>query len=307
MTIQQLQYFLAACKHRSFSGAADACFIAQPSLAAQVRRLEDELGTKLFIRGPRRLSLTEAGKALEPRAEQILEGVSEAVAEVSTVRGIKGGTVSLGTFNLAHRYLVHEVITSFVANYPDVSVRVIGQNSTEVVEMIRAGELEAGLVTLPIDDDGLEVRPVMTDDLLYVELEGSGLEGPMTIEDLATRRLIFYDAHFGSRDPTRRQLSDRARRAGVALESAIEVETLDAAISLAAQGVGGTYVLETVVRSKSFPGVLAKIPFDPPLSDTFAFVKRRDAQLSPATRELVRLAEIQIARYNKPARLIAER
>ncbi|MBS1878017.1 MAG: LysR family transcriptional regulator [Actinobacteria bacterium] len=302
MTLQQLQYFLAACEHRTFSSAADACYIAQPSLAAQVRRLEEELGAKLFIRGPRRLSLTEAGKALEPRAREILAGVKSAVAEVSSVRGIESGTASLGTFSLAYRYLVQEVVTGFVAQYPDVGVRVIGQNSAEVVEMIRSGELEAGLITLPIDDEALEVRPVMTDDLLYVELEGSGSSEPMSVERLATQRLIFYDAHFGSRDPTRRQLAERARDAGVPLEGAIEVETLDAAISLAAQGLGGTYVLETIAQSNSFPQVLSAVPFDPPLFETFAFVQQRGAQLSPATRELVRLAEIELANYNKPPR-----
>src|ERR671915_776082 len=97
MTLQQLRYFLAAAEHRSFSGAANALLMAQPSLSDQIRRLEAELGVPLFARAGRRLELTEAGRMLRPHAERTLASAEEAVESVKEVRTPTGGTAHLGT------------------------------------------------------------------------------------------------------------------------------------------------------------------------------------------------------------------
>lgn len=300
VTIAQLRYFLAACESGSFTAAADQLYIAQPSLAEQIRRLEAELGVKLFVRSGRRLTLTESGRALRPRAENVLRSVDEAMASVADVRHLRGGTASLGTFAVAYRFFVREVVAEFATRHPDVRVRVVGQNTIEVCEQIRRGDLEAGLVTMPFDESGLEVRPVMTDENLFASTDA--LEGEaMTIERLAASRVILYDAHFGWHDPTRSQLADRARGAGVEIQPAIEVEGLDAALALAARGFGGTFALRTVIESDDFPASLRTVPFDPPLYDTFAFIWRRSTTLSPATEELIRLTEAHMARFGRPA------
>src|SRR5919205_3511080 len=98
MTLQQLTYFVAAAEHGSFSGAADALHMAQPSLSEQICRLEAELGVSLFARTGRRLELTEAGRLLLPHAERTLEAAREAGESVREVRDVRGGTVAFGTF-----------------------------------------------------------------------------------------------------------------------------------------------------------------------------------------------------------------
>lgn len=301
MTLQQLRYFLAACQHGSFAAAADSLYLAQPSLADQVRRLESELGVRLFVRSGRRLTLTEAGRTLLPHAERVMADVDAAAASVADVRQLRDGTATLGTFGVAYHFFVHEVIAECAARYPDLNVRVLGQNTIEVCEMIREGQLEAGLVTLPIDEAGLDVRPVMTDEQLVVGVDGPDMEGPMTIQRLTQMRRIDYSGHFGMRDPTMQTLIERARRAGVELQPPkIQVENLEAALGLAARGLGGTVVLRTVAEAATFPELLTTVSFDPPLYETFAFVQRSGVTLSPATRELIRLTEQQIARFGKP-------
>jgi DNA-binding transcriptional LysR family regulator len=300
MTLQQLRYFLAACQHGSFAAGADSLYIAQPSLADQIRRLEGELGVRLFVRSGRRLQLTEAGKTLQPHAENVLASVEQAAASVSDVRHLRGGIASLGAFGVAYHFFVREVVAGFVARHPDVLVRVVGQNTVELCEKIRAGELEAGLCCLPFDDSGLDVRPLMTDENLFCAVEGPDVQEPMTIERMSKTRLILYDAHFGWHDPTRRQLLERARAAGVRLEPAIEVESFESALDLTSQGLGGTFALRSVVDEARFPKTVKAVPFDPPLYDTFTLVSRKGTKLSPATRELVRLAEAAISRLDKP-------
>src|SRR3954464_4273391 len=98
MTLQQLQYFLAAAEHRSFSAAAQALHMAQPSMSEQIRRLEAELGAPLFVRA-HRLELTGAGRLLRPQAERTLAAAQEAADSVREVRRLETGTATFGTFS----------------------------------------------------------------------------------------------------------------------------------------------------------------------------------------------------------------
>src|SRR3954465_14235151 len=98
MTLQQLTYFLAAAEHGSFSAAANALLMSQPSMSEQIRRLEAELGVPLFVRAGRGIELTEPGRLLQPHAERTLAEAREAVESVREVRTLAGGTVTFGFF-----------------------------------------------------------------------------------------------------------------------------------------------------------------------------------------------------------------
>ena len=291
MTLQQLRYFLAAAEHGSFSAAAEALLMAQPSLSDQIRRLEAELGVALFARAGRRLALTEAGRMLRPHAERTLAAADGAVESVKEVRTLTGGTASFGTFGSAHHYLLGGLVQDFRRRYPEVRVRVVGQNSAEVADAIREGTLEAGLIALPIDDRGLEVRPSIREENHYVSASPRRVAKPVTIEALAAAPLILYDARWGAVDPMRRQLNERAQRAGVRIEPQIEVEYMTAALDLAARKLGDTIAAPSVLVTRGFESSLGSVSLDPPLYDTYAFVTRRNAHLSPATRALLELAQ----------------
>jgi DNA-binding transcriptional LysR family regulator len=293
LTLQQLDYFLAAIEHGSFSAAAEELHLAQPSLSEQVRKLEAELGVALFARVGRGLVLTESGRELRPHAERVRADVEAARASVSAVRELRGGTATFGTWGGARFFPGSDFIAAFRRRYPEVRVRVVGLNSAEVVEQVRAGELEAGMVVLPIDDRGLDVQPILEDELVYLSADPARVRRPKAIADLAGAPLIFADASYGIEDPTRRHLGELAQRAGVTLEPQVEVEDIEAALDLAARGLGDT------ILSRGFLLALARrvskrlgwTHFDPPIYDTFAFISRRGGQLSPATREFLRLAE----------------
>jgi DNA-binding transcriptional LysR family regulator len=295
MTLQQLRYFLAAADKGSFSAAAESLLMAQPSLSDQIRKLEAELGVAVFTRAGRRLVLTEAGRMLRPHAERTLAAADEAVESVKEVRTLTGGTVSFGTFGSAHHYLLGGLVQDFRRRYPDVRVRVVGQNSAEVADAVREGALEAGLVALPIDDGGLEVRPSIREENHYVSASPQRVAQPKTIEDLAAAPLILYDARWGPVDPMRRQLAERAQRAGVRLEPEIEVEYLTAALDLAARRLGDTIADPSVLVTRGYARTLSSVSLDPPLYDTYAFITRRNAHLSPATRAFMELAEKRVA------------
>jgi DNA-binding transcriptional LysR family regulator len=297
MTLQQLRYFLASLEKGSFSAAAEEMHIAQPSISEQVRRLEAELGVALFQRVGRGLVPTEAGHVLRDHAERVIAAADEARESLSAVRELKGGTASFGTFGTARHYLGTGLIDDFRIRYPHVKVRLVGQNSSEVAEAVRGGELEAGLVALPIDDRGLEVRPTFRDEVLVASTSARRLKGRMTIEKLAEMPLILSEARWGAQDPTRRQLTELAQRVGVTLEPEIDVEDIEVAIELAVRGHGDVIVGRSVLGSLGdhISPRLGWKPFDEPIYDTFAFISRRGAQLSPATREFMGLAERRLS------------
>jgi len=289
--LQQLTYFLAAVEHGSFSAAANSLHMAQPSLSEQIRRLEAELGVPLFARAGRGLELTDAGRLLRPHAQRTLAEAQAAAESVREVRDLTGGTVAFGTFGSAHHYLLGGLVQDFRTRHPQVRVRAIGQNSAEVADAVRDGQLEAGLVVLPVEDRGLDVRPALEEELLYLSAEPERLRAPVTIEALARAPLILYDARWAREDPMRRRLGELAQRAGVVLEPVIEVEYLTAALDLAARGLGDTVGPRSVLAARGFARRLGVVSLEPRVFETFAFITRRDAHLSPTTREFMALAE----------------
>lgn len=111
-------------------------------------------------------------------------------------------------------YFLTDLVADFHAARPGVRVRIVGQNSYEVAEAVRFGDLEAGLVVLPVPDEGLDIRPLIRDEVLWVSADPRHVLCPVTMEQVAMTALILYDAHYGWNDPTRRQLADRAQAAG---------------------------------------------------------------------------------------------
>jgi DNA-binding transcriptional LysR family regulator len=296
LTLQQLEYFVTAMETGSFSQAAERLRLAQPSLSEQVRKLEAELGVALFRRAGRGLVATDAAHELRPHAQAALHAVQEARDSVVAVRELRGGIATFGAFGTARYYPGTEIVADFRRQYPEVRVRMVGLNSSEVAEGIRAGELEAGMVVLPIDDRGLDVRPVMRDELVYASTERARVRRAMTITRLARMPLILPDASYGAEDPTRRQLTELAQRAGVSIAPQIEVEDVAAALELAWRGMGDTIIARGMLLAlrRRLPRALGWVPFDEPLYDTFAFISRTGARLSPASRELLRFAEARL-------------
>jgi DNA-binding transcriptional LysR family regulator len=293
LNLQQLQYFLASFDRGSFSAAAEALHLAQPSVSEQVRSLEAELGVQLFIRVGRGLVPTEAGRELRPHAERVLHAVEAARESVLAVRELRGGTAAFGIWGHARFYPGMEIVADFRKRHPNVRIRLLGLNSAEVVDALRSGDLEAGMVALPIDDRGLDVRPITRDEIVYASTDRARLRGKIDIRRLAAAPLILSDASYGAMDPTRRQLAELAQREGVTIEPEIDVEDVESALALVAQGHGDTVVSRGVLWSigSRLSKRIGWAPFAEPLYDTFAFAWRRGAQLSPAGREFLALAE----------------
>jgi DNA-binding transcriptional LysR family regulator len=287
VSLQQIRCFCAAFDLGSFTAAASSLRVSQPAVAEQIRKLEHALGADLFVRAGRGVVPTEAGRAFAEHAARSLRAVEEAAGSVGELAALRGGTVAVGIFGEPSAWRLDEVATAFLRRHPDVSVRLVGRNSSAIADRVRRGELEAGVVLLPIDDDMLDVRPLVRDEVLYVSAASSRTRRPATIERLAAAPLVFYDAESADGDPIRRQLAERAQAIGVRLAPKVEVELKDIALRLVAAGVGDTYLPSAYTRAAYYPDGLSTAPFSPPLYDTFAIVTRTGARLSAGVRELL--------------------
>ena len=116
---------------------------------------------------------------------------------------------------------------------------------------------------------------------------------------MAQANLIPHDAHTGWKDPTREQILDRAKLAGVVIDPAIEVEHVETAISLVASGAGDSLVSRSIIDTPSFPLNVRTFKFNPPLYDTIALAQRIGTSISPATKKFAELAASKLLKYQK--------
>lgn len=291
MTITQLTAFLAALEHGSFTAAATELGLTQASVSELVARLERELGVSLFARGSRRLVPTAAALELRPHAAQAISAVHNGIETIDALTSLERGTCTFGVLRNAAYYALADLAETFHHRHPNVRLRLVGINSAHVARSIASGELEAGLLVLPVDEDGLEVRPLFRDEVVYASATRRADAGPVTIEEVASAKLVLYDAFAGWDDPTRRQLLERARSRGLSLEPAVEVEHVETALSLVAAGTADTIVSRTIAESEGFPAGIRISSFAEPIHDTIALVNREGVLLSPATQRLAELAE----------------
>lgn len=287
LSLQQIRCFLAAVETGSFTAAAETLDVSQPAVAEQVRNLERILGIELFVRGGRGVRLTTAGSAFAERAPSVLSALREAVASVDDVRLVRSGTLAFGLLSTPEAYGIDRFASAFADAHPGISLQLVGRNSSEAADRVRGGDLEAAMVSLPIDDDGLAVRPFARDEVVYVSADPTHTRHLATLEDLTRRPLILYDAESGDRDPLRRQLNDRAQELGLRLTARVEAETMVMALRLVADGIGDSYVPRAHTGASYFPAGLSTVSFRPAFHDTFAIVTRRGALLSPATAAFV--------------------
>ena len=161
MEVHQLRYFCAVARHGTFTRAAEIEHVAQPSLSQQIRKLETELGARLFDRLPRSAKLTVFGKAFLPKAERILRELEEARTELRDMSGNKEGEVVVGIIPTIAAYLLPRLLNDFSARNPLIRIKIVEDITPTLVQRLHEGTIDMAIAALPIAGGG---------DLASVEL-----------------------------------------------------------------------------------------------------------------------------------------
>lgn len=157
--VRVLRYFLAVAREQSISGAAELLHLSQPTLSRQLMDMEETLGKKLFIRGNRRITLTEEGMFLRKRAEEIVDLVDRTEAEIISSDEIISGNVYIGAGETDGFRTLMTIAKSIKANYPDIRYHISSGNAEDVLEKLEKGLLDFGLL---IDPVGIEKYESLT-------------------------------------------------------------------------------------------------------------------------------------------------
>lgn len=195
MELRVLRYFLAVVREENILRASEALHITQPSLSRQLAQLEDELGAKLFERGNRRITLTEAGVLLRRRAEEIVSLADKTEQEFSALNDSADivGTISIGGGELNSVSVLAKMIRSFSEKYPNVDFNFYSGNADGIKERIDRGLLDFGLLLEPVDIDKYDyLRMPEKEPWIVLVPKDSPLADKerITPRDLADKRLI---------------------------------------------------------------------------------------------------------------------
>ena len=198
MNLRALQYLVTLADLRHFSKAAEACFVSQPTLSTQIKKLEEELGVQLVERSPRNIMLTQPGKEIAARARQILTDVEQIRIVARRSHDPAEGTLRLGLFPTLAPYLLPHVVPELRAKYPKLRLQLAEEKTEDILGLLHRGALDAALLALPVPNDGLEVEILFREPFVVAlpalhELSG---KSKVNLQDLnGTELLLLEEGH----------------------------------------------------------------------------------------------------------------
>jgi DNA-binding transcriptional LysR family regulator len=208
MDVANLKAFLAVAEHGSFSTASEHLFLTQPAISKRIATLESELETSLFDRVGRQVSLTQAGKALLPRAQQILREIEDSTRAIRNLSGDISGLLSIGTSHHIGLHRLPPVLRAFTKSYPEVELDIHFMDSEEACRAVEHGDLELGIVTLPLQPSPqLQTRVVWPDPLCVIVGKGHTLA---RYKQLSLKQLAKHKAVLPARGTFTREIIEHA-------------------------------------------------------------------------------------------------
>ncbi|MFD5267932.1 LysR family transcriptional regulator [Streptomyces sp. NPDC058335] len=222
MELRHLQHFVAVAEDQHFTRAAERLMVSQSGLSASIRALERELRAPLFVRTTRRVTLTEAGRALLAEAERILAQVRAAHEAVAAVQGVVRGTLSVGTEQCIAGVHVARLLAAFRRRHPDVEIRLRQSGSGALAEEVAAGRLDLAFAYRTQADSDQLRSASLTDEAMYVlchpDHRLTGAAAALTPADVADEVFVDFHPDWGPRRATDAAFAAAGIRRTVALE-----------------------------------------------------------------------------------------
>jgi LysR family hydrogen peroxide-inducible transcriptional activator len=288
--LHQLRYVVAVAKAGNFTRAAEELFLAQPSLSVQVRKLEHELGVRLFERLGRSVQLTHAGEIFLEHAQRALFEVAEARDRMADVRDLRRGRLALGALPSVGAHLLPDVLAAFKRAHPGVQTSLVELDvSADVERLVHAGQLDLAVIRLPRTREDLADRLLARERLVAVVPPDSEFAGrsELALLDLADQDFVGMRPGHGLRELMNRVCV----QAGFLPRVTVETGQLSIVCGMVRAGVG----VSVLPKLAAGEGVTAV-----PLADPFAYrdlgvVWRAHQPVSPPTAAFLQLLRTSVA------------
>ncbi|ADV28220.1 transcriptional regulator, LysR family [Pseudoxanthomonas suwonensis 11-1] len=246
MNLRDLKYLVALADHKHFGRAAAACFVSQPTLSTQIRKLEDELGVPLVERAPRKVMLTPAGREAADRARRIVAEVEQMKEAARRSQDPEAGTVRLGIFPTLAPYLLPHVIPRVRERFPHLELLLVEEKSDELLTRLREGRLDAAILALPVLDDQLHTE-FLFEEPFVLAVPGQhplASRSSLTLGELSEQRLLLLeDGHC-----LREQALDVCRLSGAHEKTGFRATSLETLRQMVAANVGATLLPMLAVK-----------------------------------------------------------
>jgi LysR family hydrogen peroxide-inducible transcriptional activator len=263
LKLKDLRYLVAVADLRHFGRAAARCFVSQPTLSAQLKKLEQSLGVQLIERAPNNVSLTAAGEEIVARARRIIEASDEVVTLARTQRDPLAGRLRLALLPTIGPYLLPRIAPLIRRALPRLELRLYEFQTAAMLEKLQGGELDLGLLALPVELVGLQTRELYREPFLVALPERHALAAQPTVRvaDLKGESLLLLEDGHCLRD----QALEVCSRAGVREQQDFRATSLETLRQMVATGAGVTLLPELAGRGayRSARGVVLR-PFARP-------------------------------------------
>jgi DNA-binding transcriptional LysR family regulator len=283
---QSLQAFLAVADSGSFSRAGEQLHLTQPAVSKRIATLEDQIDARLFDRIGRRVTLTEAGRILLPRARQILVMVDDSRRALVNLGGSVAGSLTLATSHHIGLHRLPPLLKAYTRKHPNVRLDLQFLDSEQAYQGVLDGELELAVVTLaPHPDPQLDVVAVWDDRMCFVCAHDHPLAGRGR---LSLHELCAFDAVLpGPLTFTRTLIESRFAASGLELPVALSTNYLETLKMMTAIGLGWSLLPERLVA-----GELHELEVDhPPIHRSLGYLMHKSRTLSNAARAMLGLLE----------------
>lgn len=198
MNLQDLRYIVALSESMHFRRAAEACFVSQPTLSTQVKKLEEELDTRLFERTNKRVMPTPTGQAIIAQARVVLEEADKLRQIAQQAKDPMAGPLRLGVIPTLGPYLLPYLVLPIRAKYPQMQLYLREEMTGRLLEQLRMGTLDGLLLALPVHSDGLEVVELFQEPFVLATPTGDRLASQSQVREsdlLDADILLLDDGH----------------------------------------------------------------------------------------------------------------
>lgn len=300
MTLTELKYIVAVAREKHFGHAAEACFVAQPTLSVAIKKLEDELGVVIFERGGAEVSVTPLGAKIVAQAELVLEQTA-AIREIAKQnKDPLAGPLRLGVIYTIAPYLLPPLVSDMIEKVPQMPL-VLQENFTvRLLELLRQGELDAAIMALPIPDQGLMVQPLY-DEPFVVALPKHhrwASRTSITSEELKSETMLLLGNGHCFRDQVLEVCPEMSRYSGSddGISRTFEGSSLETIRHMVASGIGITVLPKASVPDMDAKnGMLRFIPFAQPVPSRRVVIAWRKSFTRSLAIETVRQAVLRCA------------
>lgn len=288
LTLRQMRYFQALARVRHFGKAAEECGVSQPALSLQIRELEQDLGLCLVERGARGIMLTASGRAVLTRCEAILRAVEDMADLGRSAAGHPAGPLRLGALPTIAPYLLPSVITALSVEFPTVRLSLREAQTTQLLEDLRAGRLDAALLALPLGDPAFCEVELFSEDFVLVRPAHAALNPlprPEQLQDMGL--LLLEDGHCFRDQALSFCKIDAADSAGL-----MAVSTLSTLVQMVGAGIGVTLLPEMAVpvESRAANIVISRFPTGRPARN-IGMLWRKTSPLDAQLREIAQMVQ----------------